>query len=326
MPARYPNMDRLEILKTKNVTVGVLPGAGGRIVLLQKGSRPNILKSDPALWDYTFEQPVAERIPMNKIPFNGHIVWVGPQSEWWIHQDVNTDLKSKRSRWPPDPYLTYSDFTVTGRTDSSMSLAGPGSDYTGIRLEKEIALDDDGGMTFVVRGTNVRKESISWDLWLNTRIDGFNKVYVPLRSRSDLRMEYRLEDKMEEMPHEVQDGHFSFATHYPSKGFTRIHGKALICPATDRMFAFTKHEMLVIRFEKYERDLVHPEQGMVEIYNSVDQAGDALMELEYHTPYRTLRSGESMLGKEIWEVLAYEGADDRQEHLAFIEKYVGASN
>ena len=76
------------ILSNDQVEVGVLPEVGGRVVLLRKPGLQNILKSDERLWvDAEKHKPEISAFSDFKA-FNGHIVWLGPQSEWWIHQDI----------------------------------------------------------------------------------------------------------------------------------------------------------------------------------------------------------------------------------------------
>ena len=314
-------MGDLEILENNIIKLGILAKAGGRIVLLQRENGRNILKTDSSYWNYKYEDPLEKRLYMNKLPFNGHIVWLGPQSEWWSRQDKNLELKNKQSRWPPDPYLTYSDYEIVEKTKNRITLDGPASEYTGVKLSKTIELLDNGKISFTVTCENIRKQNVSWDLWMNTRVDGNNKVYVPVANQKDLNMEYRLEKGMEKMPYKIINGFFTFETKRPEKGIKKAHGKSFIYPCMDRIFSFTKNEMFVIQFKRYEKKLVHPEQGLIEIYNSVDDKDDALMELEYHTPYIELKPGEKMTGKEIWEVIKYNGGESSEEHILFIEKY-----
>ena len=59
--------------------------------------------------------------------------------------------------------------------------------------------------------------------------------------------------------------------------------------------------------------------GQVELY--LDHGEDiaaGLLEMEVQAPYRTLAPGEAMQARERWTVLAYDGADTPQAHLAFL--------
>ncbi|MBI9072969.1 MAG: DUF4380 domain-containing protein [Melioribacteraceae bacterium] len=304
--------------KTK---VGIFPEAGGRIVAVHRNGGENILKSDSKLWNYEFDKPVDERIYNKKLPFNGHIVWVGPQTDWWTQQDVIPELASNESRWPPDPYLIYGDHLIDRLTDKYAKIISPKSKYTGLQLKKTITVDEDGIIRFNVEAENIRDEEVAWDLWLNTRMDGFTKVYVAVESETDIRMEYRLKDKMQKMPHKINKGYFYFDPQFPSDGNMRRLGKALIHPSVNKLFAFTDEEMFVIRFKKYDRSLTHSEHGMIEIYNTVSSDGNSLLELEYHSPYKKLKPTEKMSSKETWKIVEYRGINRTEEHIKFIQLY-----
>jgi len=314
--------ENLIVLKNGNTTLKVLPSMGGRIVSFQRNNSNNILKSDPNLWNYKFERPVDELILNDMIPFNGHIVWVGPQSEWWINQDIDKELKKRASDWPPDPYLIYGDYKVIKKTGNYVKLRGPKSEYTGIQLTKDITLKENGKVVFTVEAQNIREEPIAWDLWLNTRMDGFDKVYVPIANENDLRMEHRVTETTEEMPYKIDNGYFHFETLSPPANKSKRYGKAFIYPSKNELFAFTKNDMFVIHFKKYSRKLVHPEQGLIEIYNSVTDSGDALMEIEYHTPYQVIQPKEKISGKEVWEVVEYRNGNNTEDHIDFINVYL----
>ena len=308
-------------LSNDRVSVTIAPGLGGRIVAFSFKGKPNVLKSDSNYWDYRFKVPVEERIYNQILPLQGHIVWLGPQSQWWTKQDIKKDLKKKASRWPPDPYLIYSTFEIVQQEADFVHLKGPESVYSGVQLEKKIRLLEDNRLSFMVEAENIRREAISWDLWLNTRMDGFCRVYVPVEKKTDVRLQYRNNTEFESMPYTIENGYFHFLTRKPSKR-NKIDGKAFLYPAGSQIFAFTKNEVLIIHFDRYDRKKVHPEQGLIEIYNSVTQNGDALMELEYHTPYTTLQPGEKMQGNEIWELVEYNGTSDFHAQRRFMDRYL----
>jgi len=316
--SKMKNNGNIIELKNSGIKLKVIPRIGGRIVSLQKDNGNNILKSDSTLWNYKFDKPVSNLIDNEIIHFNGHIVWVGPQSEWWTHQNIIKDKKDEASRWPPDPYLIYGNFNILKLEDNYVKMIGPKSKYTGVQLTKEINIKDDGTVLFKVEAENIRNENIVWDLWMNTRIDGFNKVYVPVKNNSDLRVEYR-NNSFDKMPYAIIEGFFTFKTKMPSFNKNKIGGKAFINPNSNNIFAFTDSEMFVISFDKYEKNLVHPQQGMVEIYNSVTKNGDALMELEYHTPYETIEPNHKINSSEKWQVIEYRNGSSVEEHIRFIK-------
>lgn len=90
-------------LSNSTIEIKLLPGVGGRLVSASLAGYENILNSDSALWN----EPPEKRPTMDPSqPFkayNGMIVWLSPQSEWWVKQDTYPELKNTRSLWPPDP-------------------------------------------------------------------------------------------------------------------------------------------------------------------------------------------------------------------------------
>ena len=313
-------VNNLVVLNNNTLSLEVLPSVGGRIVSVKRNGGKNILKSDRKLWNYKFTDPVDKRIYNNIIPFNGHIIWVGPQNEWWSRQNILQDLHDKKAVWPPDPYLIYGSYEILEQENDYLKLLGPASKYTGVSLTKTIILNS-GKIIVKAEAKNTWQKPIAWDLWFNTRLDGFSKVYVPVADEKDIRVKYM--EGNNEMPYKIENGYFFFNTTVSVLQKKRRAGKAFIYPSANKIFAFTDSEMFIIHFEKYDRKLIHPAQGMVEIYNSVDSKKDALMELEYHTPYQTINPEESIAGKEIWEVVEYRNGNSSNEQIDFINIYMG---
>ena len=97
--------------RTARSSVGVLPPLGGRVVLLKTAGGENLLDSDPRLWKPPFPPPSIDT-PFR--PWNGRIVWVGPQTGFWSQQDLKPDRKKARAGWPPDPFNETGRFEVRG--------------------------------------------------------------------------------------------------------------------------------------------------------------------------------------------------------------------
>ncbi len=309
-------------ISNNSISIKVLPEVGGRIVSVQKRHGENILKSDPSLWNYEFSMPIERMIQDKIIPFNGHIVWVGPQSEWWKHQNIIKEKRNKSSNWPPDPYLIYGKSEILELQKNYIKTISPKSKYTGVQLIKEVEIRKNGIVILKVEAKNIRKEKIAWDLWFNTRMDGFSKVYVPIENKRDVRLQYNEQAKIEKMPYTIEDGFFFFNTKSPSKGINKIEGKAFIYPNVGKMFAFVNSAMFIINFARYKRKLVHPEHGLVEIYNCVSKNGDALIELEYHTQHKIIGPNEKIYGYETWEIIDYKNSNTKKEHINFIKQYL----
>lgn len=305
-------------LENDDYKVGILPSVGGRIVYLGYKDSGNILKSDSSLWN----EPESMRIePGPESPFkayNGHIVWVGPQSEWWKHQEINPGKRTRSPNWPPDPWLIYGVYKVVSQKDNELVMMGPRSPVSGLRLVKSIRLEAEGGIYFEAEAYNTRKTSVSWDLWLNTRLDGFVRSFVPVESPENIRVD---EKESSKMPYAHCDGYFYYLTESPGSEQKQRNSKAFITPSQNWMAAFRGEYCLKISFPDSDASRVHPEQAKVEIYNATfHEKSEDLTELEYHSDFKTLQPGESMKTWQRWEVIPYRGKDIPDSYIRFMKK------
>lgn len=311
----------LIFLRNDHIEVGVLPEVGGRVVLLRKPGLNNILKSDARLWEDAGKQKPEISAFSDFEAFNGHIVWIGPQSEWWIHQDLNKNRRIQKAVWPPDPYLIYGKFDVIAQSDTMIKMAGPESPVSGVRLYKEITIDSTGIVTFTATAENIRAENISWDLWMNTRLDGFSQCWVPIEENGVLDLVKSDHEKTEATPYKISDGFFTYLPAIPQKPKKEQVQEAHLNPSKGFMIGFDERQMVIIRFEKIGQNVIHPNHGMVELYSYIDDTGDeTLLELELHGAYRTLEPGETMSLTETWQVFPYNGNPIAEEQIEFIRK------
>ncbi|HYN02212.1 MAG TPA: DUF4380 domain-containing protein, partial [Vicinamibacteria bacterium] len=143
-------MDLIE-LTNGTVVVGVLPPLGGRVVLLRAAGGENLLDSDPKLWKPPYPQP-ALGTPFR--PWNGRIVWVGPQTGFWSQQDLRPDRKRARAGWPPDPFNETGRFDVVERTATLLKLKGATSPVTGLAFEHEYEITGERTVRMKTTATN----------------------------------------------------------------------------------------------------------------------------------------------------------------------------
>lgn len=312
----------LIILSNDKIEVGILPEVGGRIVLLRKPGLKNVLKSDKRLWlNPARHKPQISAFSDFKA-FNGHIVWVGPQSEWWLHQDINIIRRDTKADWPPDPYLIYGKNEIIKKNDTYLKMIGPASPVSGVRLLKEISIDSSGRITFKATAENIRDENVSCDLWMLTRLDGFAQAYVPIAENGILELVKDETNTTEATPYKIQRKYFTYAPSLPVKPKTEQIQEAHLSPSAGFMAGFSEQQMLLIRFEKLDQELVHPKHGLVELYSYVNDTGDdSLLELEVHGVYRTLAPGEMMSLTETWELYPYNGDAITAEQIEFLETF-----
>lgn len=312
------NNESVVYIGNGNVHVGILVEVGGTIVSLRYKDGENILHSDSTLWN----EPKADRLVVRADTlwkaYHGHTVWLGPQADWWAKQDLNPHLKRKKSNWPPDPWLIFSCYKILQHTDSCLIIESPESPISGVSMTKNISISHSGKVSITVTVKNTGNKPVSWDIWMNTYMNGMDKAYVPIIKKKDIQMD----PLKSAVPSVITNGYFTFQPVRPEK-VPVLDSKAFIYPSKPLIAGFTKNYMLLIRFEKHKKSTIHPNQSLVELYNTltIDSKQD-LLELEYHSPYKTLKPGESMHAWETWEVHAYYGPDCQQSHIEFLNTII----
>ena len=153
-------MEPVEITNGQ-VVVGVMPSLGGRVVLLKKAAGENLLDSDPRLWKPPFPLPT---VGTAFRPWNGRIVWAGPQTGFWSQQDLRPELKKEKAGWPPDPFNETGRFEVVERTPTLLRLKGATSPVTGLAFEHEYEISGERTVRMKTTATNGRTTPVSWDL------------------------------------------------------------------------------------------------------------------------------------------------------------------
>jgi len=315
--------EELLLLSNNEIEVGILPEVGGRIVLLKKPGKENILKSDSTLWKNANKKKPKISSSTNFVAYNGNITWIGPQKEWWTHQNLNIERKKNKSDWPPEPYLIYSTYQIVEQTESYIKLSSPVSPINGLSLVKEYTITNDGMVKIKVTAKNERNEKVNWDLWMLTRLDGFANVYVPVEEDGILELVIKDNEKIETTPYQIENDHFTFNPSLPQNGKMEQVQEVHLYPSKNYLAGFSKKQMLLIRFNKIKKELVYPKHGLVELYNSTNKNGkDSLLELEIHGAYTKLLPGETMALTEVWQIENYDGVSNTDEQIKFIEQII----
>lgn len=307
------NNQNIVYIKNAGITVGVLPHLGGTIVFLSKNNSPNILKSDSLLWN----SELSITAYSDFFPLQGHTVWVGPQSQWWMQQSVHSKRKAEQAPWPPDPYITLGAYSISMQNEWSITLQSPHSEVWGVTMEKQIAVNPDGSVFVQVTLINSSQDIVAWDIWHNTRMPGYAKAYVQA-SKEHVRVVPVVNDTSDQMPYGFVGDYFTYRPQAPLTTKT-LSSKAFIYPNMPVMYAFTPTHMLSISFEKHIANEIHNEQALVELYSHTQKTeSEALLELEYHSKYTQIIPGDSIQSWEVWTIEDYSGEQTEASHISFI--------
>lgn len=295
---------------------------GGRLLSFGLKGQPSFLRLDGAAGDPAAPVDVAG----DNVGYLGHEVWVGPQKQWWVHQDLNPARAAARAVWPPDPYLSLAKYTVAQATPAALALRGPASPVSGVALDKRYALvaGKPNSLRLDVVATNRRDRAVAWDIWFNTRAHADTAVYVPVGSKDDVRVEAAQADRPAPR-YLLEGGIFALDLPAPQAADAARKGKVFLQPSAGWMAGFRGDQVLVIQFAHQARAAIHPDQGQVELYHDVQpgQPDQGILEMEVHAPYRTLAPGQAMQAQETWTVLPYDGPPTRAAHLAFLRARAG---
>lgn len=310
-PAAEDGALRLVRLENANFVVEVAPRLGGRIATLRRPDGENVFSfaaANRAMPESALPVAAADGA---YFPCHGHVVWIGPQQDWWTQQEVNPARRAQRATWPPDPWLEYGSMEVVERTADAVRLTGSPSPISGLRLELRIRLAADGTVVEEIEAVNRSERTVSWDIWPNTRVRPDAQVFAPYDTGSRLRVEYGTSDPVAErpLPPVMRDGFLTFDTRRaPGEEDTLRVGKAFLKPSEPVLYAAAPRDLLIVAARSVAPGGVHPAHAPVEVYQCV--GGDparAVLELEFHSALTALPPGAGLRFAVGWRVLPMSG-------------------
>ncbi|MCL1528277.1 DUF4380 domain-containing protein [Xanthomonas nasturtii] len=316
-PTDAAAVERIQ-LSSKAVELSATPAFGGRVLSFNLRGQPNVLKVGTAVE----QQPAPEvSATAGDIAYLGHDVWIGPQSQWWLHQQINRTRQAAAAVWPPDPYLSLAQTHITQRSQDALEFEGVPSPLTGVQLRKHIKLSAAHADTVDIQASarNIRTQSIAWDLWFNTRVAASTRVFVPVAAATDIRVQPPSEAGTVAPHYKHARGVLALRADARNDGLIQ-RGKLLLQPSAGWMAGFAGGQVLVIRFAHQPLAAIHSEQGQVELYLDAppEHPEQGLLEMEVHAPYRQLAPGAQMQAQEQWTLLRYTGPDDEQAQRQFL--------
>ena len=317
----------LLVIKNPQVVLGVSTRLGGRVVVFKRPGGQNVLKCDPLAWNEP-EKNVPKLI-RNSIfkEYNGHIVWVAPQRNWWMNQRFDLNRRKRRAAWPPDPFILYGRCEVLLKTTDTLILETPKSPVSGIQFRKTFKIYDNGKALLTVVMKNSSNESREWGIWSNTRFNGDVDFLASIDPKKGLRIQGRYGNPAHEagLEFSVEDGFFRFLkpTRWP-QGITRKYSKAGFSSKRGVFFVFTDKDMFVKRFPVLSASVVASGHAPVEVFLRLGgNAGKSdLLELENHSECVILKPGERFSYRELWDLSHRPTPQNNKERIEMACEYM----
>ncbi len=303
-----PNDSTIVTIGNDQIEVSVCIRTGGRLVFFGAPGGENMLKVNEEVWNRQSLMP-EEPSPFDDFTaYDGMIVWLAPQSQWWTHQTLNEKRKEEQSIWPPDPYIIYGRNRVTCHTSDSIIVEGPCSPVSGVRVNKIFSLQGNG-LTIKTELVNCSEQDVSWGIWTNSRFCFNTSFFVPGVDEESLWFQYDESGEKKQVDHLVENGNFTFLM--PEEEERKADGfvtKAFMHPNSGHLVAFQEHNMLIMEFDVEDSDKLPPGHGLVEVYLATSPDGsDNILELEHHSEYRELVPGETFSTEQTWFLYPFSG-------------------
>ena len=316
------------VLSNAQMEAEILPYPGGRLIAFKKNGGKNILLFTPALLEETESMvPAIDAVNPSDKAYYGFEVWLAPQSERWTHQNLNNAKKESRSPWPSDPYHAYGRYRVTGKTNQSVTLEGPESPITGVKLVKQYTLLANGVLNIKITAINIRNEPLRWGIWTNTRLSGEANSYAGMKISSDgsapVACKFFTSSPEREtiLPFKIHKNFFTFDTSaMPLNKTSSSSNKAFILCSDGILAAFHDNLLLLKSLRSEGHGAVHREHAKAEIFQSIPAGGQPLLELEFCGNETLIKPGSAITLEENWKLLDYHGGKSIEEQVSFLQK------
>lgn len=235
----------------------------------------------------------------------GHVMWLGPQTDWWQQQETEETAKARRYVWPPDPYWEFAEFTVVSREKGAIVLKSPHSPFSGVTMTKEIRLTPGGEAVLKTLIENTGSKPVKWGLWSNTRISGDAVVFALPQSQKELRFEFSTWESPRERPLMFDAGEgfirlpASERQRIPDGG--KLTGKLFVLPRKPVIAAFIGKTLFLKRTKAVAPTEIAPGHSQIELFGEKsNDPARSFYELEFHGEYAELVPGQSLSMEEIW--------------------------
>lgn len=324
-------MPGLITLADETIQARIAPWLGGRLVDLRLNGRSSVLdvEQDNVLSSQGIDH-IAEHRGFEWFyrSYRGHSVWVGPQKAFWTDQDYVPGHVGRS--WPPDPFHSFGPCEIIERSESRVVLRGPVSKVNGLRLTKTYELLGHGRLRSLVRIDNCGDRVQERDCWPLTRVPVSASTYVAAAAVENIRIEHTATNKPDaESPrlvaYEIEDGFFRMTPVEPTAGIRQAAKYFLDIPRERAgmpvgIACFTGDTQLRITADGVADEHLHESHSFIELYLSLDGAGEGIQELEMHSPLIRLAPGEGSDFEQIIELTPYDGAATIEAHRDHLQR------
>ena len=313
-------------LENKILELKLTPETGGRISHFSLKGQRNFLNIGDVFKKNVL--PVVSPFADN-IGYLGHMVWVGPQSQWWLQQKLNEDRLANKANWPPDPFTVLATNTIKKQSKKQVLLHGVKSPITGLRLDKAVSLsrENTNQVNLKATATNISAQNKAWNLWFNTRVHGNTYIITTVSSRKDVKIiSFANENVSPITINYINYKPNNFFVELDVRNFIRTNksnqGKVLIHPNQGWLAGFNQGQLFIIAFPLQDKSKIHPEHGQIEVYTNYHPKNieNSLIEMEFHGSFQTLKPKEKMSVDATWYLFPYPVGWDKKRKLNFLQK------
>ena len=299
--------DHLLLLRNGDRVCGVAPQIGGKVLVFRMKSGENVLDGRPESWS---DKPSSDVKDLNWKQYFGESVWSGPQADWWTAKEPYPI--ERIGTWPPDPAWEMAPFAVIEKTPTRVVMRSSTSALTGLELTKTVELLADGSLRFQVRAVNRGAKAVTRDLWLIHRVPLAARCFAPLESEI-------IGPGVTDAARVQRIAGLTVIEPKPEPSLKKdIGGKIMGTMKEGWMATILSGTILTVRFQPTDPAKVAPGHAAAEIF--VSSALRPLFELEHHGELKTLRPGEEMESKEMWELKTYTGQDTAEAQARFLQR------
>jgi hypothetical protein len=279
-------------LKGEDVTLGVVPQVGGRIMsLTHRGEELFFVQEQYRGQVFNLSKDGDVSVEKKKLGFRfwgGDKTWVAPQDAWWEEM--------------PPLDLDSGTYACTVK-DSKIEMISPVCRETGLQIIRQIEMKKDETIHLNQIFINESKETIQRGIWDVTQLRHPFEVIVPA-SKENIKA-YRDDGLKIDASHKVSELFYSTSMKEPISKIVcddRTHFKFKCIVRKGALVSLKRSKKGPVAFTRtffVDKDAEYAHEGAVEVYNSnrFDYG-----EVEVHSPLFSLEPGGRYEHAQVWQI------------------------